>query len=96
MSTDGSTNLLQLQEVTAQAPYIVAYDYDNDGNKEIFVNGDSNLIYGYTQDFTALKDFPVVGTGLPQFVDLDGDNKNECVTISLDGKLNAYKVLKDK
>jgi len=94
IGTDGSTNSVAVAEVTAQAPYIVAYDYDNDGNKEIFVNGDSNLIYGYTQDFTALKNFPVVGTGLPQFVDLDGDNKNECVTISLDGKLNAYKVLK--
>lgn len=85
---------IQLQNFTAKHPTLTLYDYDGDGNEEVFVNGDSNVIYGFTNGLDTLKNFPVSGTGAPVFADLDGDNKNECLTISIDGKLNAYKVLK--
>jgi hypothetical protein len=91
---NGEMFSVQIPDLTAQSATLTTFDYDGDGKKELFVNGDSNLIYGFTNSLELLKKFPVAGRGAPVFADLDGDNKNECLTISLDNKLNAYKVLK--
>lgn len=92
ISTTGEILSIQIPNCSAKSPTVVTEDYDGDGVKEIFVNGDSNLIYGFTENLELIAKFPVAGIEVPVFADLDGDNKQECMTISLDNKLNAYKL----
>ncbi len=37
--------------------------------------------------------FPVSGYGRPLFMDLDGDRKNECICLSLDNRLNGWRLI---
>ena len=39
-----------------------------------------------------IEGFPVSGYGNPVFVDVNGDNKKDCLTLSLDNKIYAYKL----
>jgi hypothetical protein len=41
-----------------------------------------------------LPEFPVSGYGNPVFVDLNGDNNNDCLAITFDNKISAANVLK--
>src|SRR5574344_1588570 len=92
VTQSGEVTSIQLSNVTAKSATLIAEDFDGDGTKELFVNGDSNLIYGFNQNLEAIAKFPIVGIGRPVFVDLNVDNKMECIAISLDNKLNAYQI----
>ena len=93
---DGTMLSVQIPDLTAKVQTLSFIDYNDDGTPELFVNGDSNMIYAFTEKLELIQKFPVAGMYAPVFADLDGDRKNECLTVSLDNKLNAYKVLKNK
>ncbi|MCR5699536.1 MAG: VCBS repeat-containing protein [Treponemataceae bacterium] len=77
---------------TAKTGYVTVTDYDGDGEDEIFVCGDGNMIYGFKNDLNMMEGFPVSGYGNVVFIDVNGDNKKDCLTLSLDNKLYAYKI----
>ncbi|MCR4735402.1 MAG: hypothetical protein K5829_10415 [Treponema sp.] len=89
---NGEITKLSIPYLTAQNAYIFVTDYDNDKKKELFICGESNTLYGFNSELEFLNGFPVSGYGIPAFVDLNGDKKAECLTLSIDNKLNAWKV----
>ena len=93
VSKQGELLSIKIPNLTASEQMLTVYDYDGDGKTEIFVNADSNEIFAFTQNLEMIKNFPLAGRGAPVFADLNGDKRNECVTISMDNKLNAKKVL---
>ena len=95
---DGSDSTLsefphvKIPYFTAKTGFISVTDYDGDGEDEIFVCGDGNMIYGFKNNLNMLEGFPVSGYGNVVFMDVNGDNKKDCITLSLDNKLYAYKI----
>lgn len=83
---------VQIPYLSARNGYITINDYDNDGISEIFICGDANTIYGFNSDLEYLNRFPVSGFGIPVFTDVNGDKLSDCITLSIDNKLNAWKV----
>lgn len=78
--------------LSAQNAYISIIDYDDNKTEELFLCGESNTLYGLNSDLEFLNGFPVSGFGCPAFADLNGDKKAECLALSIDNKLNAWKV----
>ncbi len=56
----------------------------------IYVCADKNILYGFDSSLELLGSFPVAGFGEPQFADVNGDRKIDCLTLSIDRKLNAW------
>ena len=59
-------------------------------NKGIYISCDSNLIYGFDSELRILDSFPIAGHGEFVFADLNGDKRNDCLTLSLDKKLYGW------
>lgn len=89
---DGSVTKIKLPSLSAKSGYITVCDYNSDKKDEIFICGDSNAIYGFTSDLEFLNAFPVTGYGIPFFMDLNGDKKTDILSLSIDNKLNAWKI----
>ena len=83
---------MKIPYFTAKTGFISVTDYDGDGEDEIFVCGDGNMIYGFKNNLNMLEGFPISGYGNVVFMDVNGDNKKDCITLSLDNKLYAYKI----
>ncbi len=92
ISTDGQVTAVQIPYLSAKSGYITIYDYDGDGRDEIFICGDSNTIYGFSEDLEYLNGFPLSGYGVPVFIDVNGDKIPDCLSLTIDNKLNAWKV----
>lgn len=58
----------------------------------IYVCPDGNIIYSFDTNLELVYPFPVTGWGIPVFEDVNGDNIQDCFTLSIDNKLNAYKM----
>ena len=95
VSLDGKSMRVKLPYFTAKTGRITVCDYDEKEGAEIFVSGEGNSLYGFNTKLELLPEFPVSGYGNPLFVDLNGDNMNDCITITFDNKLSAEKVLKN-
>lgn len=89
---DGSVTKIKLPSLSVKSGYITVCDYNSDKKDEIFICGDSNAIYGFTSDLEFLNAFPVTGYGIPFFMDLNGDKKTDILSLSIDNKLNAWKI----
>jgi len=61
-------------------------------DERIYVSSDGNVLYGFTAGLEILPSFPVPGSGRPVFADVNADGKADCLTLSIDGKLNAWNV----
>ena len=94
VSLDGSFIRLKIPYFSAKSGRITIENYDDAGSAEIFVSGEGNSLYGFDKDLELLPGFPVSGYGNPIFVDLNGDNKKDCVAVTLDNKISAANVLK--
>ena len=90
----GSFIKLKIPYFSAKSGRITIENYDDAGSAEIFVSGEGNSLYGFDKDLELLPGFPVSGYGNPIFVDLNGDNKKDCVAVTLDNKISAANVLK--
>ncbi len=89
---DGQTTRVKIPNLSAKSGYITITDYDGDKKEEIFLSGESNAIYGLSFDLEYLNAFPITGYGCPVFVDLNGDKKIDSISLSIDNKLNAWKL----
>ncbi|MCQ2592222.1 MAG: VCBS repeat-containing protein [Treponema sp.] len=89
---DASVIPLSIPYFSAKSGYLTVWDFNEDGKEELFVCGEGNTIYGFDKDFEFINGFPLSGYGTPIFIDLNGDKKADCLTLSIDNKLNAYKI----
>ena len=91
---DGKAMRVKIPYFTAKTGHITVFNYDNTSGDEIFVSGEGNSLYGFNSLMELLPQFPVSGYGNPLFIDLNGDNKNDCLAITFDNKIVAANVLK--
>ena len=91
ISKDGSILSLQVPQSSAKEGYISLRSPDGNGKQSLFVCADSNVIYGFNENLELLPEFPLTGWGKPVFIDVNGDKKNECVALTVDRKLVAWK-----
>ena len=81
---------VKIPDCTAKNGYIcVAKNFRKD-NCGVFVCPDSNVLYGFTEGLELISGFPLVGYGIPAFADVNGDKSLDCITLSIDNKLNAW------
>ena len=59
-------------------------------NKGIYVCGDNNILYGFNTDMEVMSAYPINGRGQPAFIDVNGDNKKDCIVLSLDKKIYGW------
>lgn len=94
ISLDAKVLEIKIPYLSAKTGMLSIFNYDDKGPEEIFVSGEGNSIYGFNSELELLPAFPVPGFGNPVFLDLNGDNKKDCLAITLDNKLSAQNVLK--
>jgi len=103
ISSEGSLYRVDLQGNCLQVkiPYFSAnkglltiQNYDDSGNSEIFISGEGNSLYGFNTELELLPAFPLAGYGIPIFKDLNGDNKKDCLILTLDNTISATNVLR--
>lgn len=93
ISIEGKTTRVKIPYFTAKTGNLNVCDYDKKGGEELFVSGEGNSIYGFNSKLELLPAYPVSGFGNPLFIDLNGDNKKDCLAITLDNTLSAANVL---
>ena len=94
ISLDGTIVKVKIPYFTAKSGRITVCDYDGKAGQEVFVSGEGNSLYGFNSAMELLPEFPVSGYGNPVFIDLNGDNNNDCLAITFDNKISAANVLK--
>ncbi len=94
ITLNGDTLRIKIPYFNAKTGHITVFNYDDKGDEEIFVSGEGNSIYGFNSNLELLPEFPVTGFGNPLFIDLNGDNKKDCLAITFDNTLSASNVLK--
>lgn len=76
---------------TGDAEYVLSFvDIDEDGYDEVALSVGGNAVYCFSGDLLPIQGFPVEGTGRLYFSDIDGDDKKEIISHSLDNKFHAY------
>ncbi len=90
----GESTSVKIPYFTAKSGNLTVYNYNGSGPDEIFVSGEGNSLYGFNSSLELLPTFPVPGYGNPVFMDLNGDNKKDCLTITFDNTISAANVLK--
>lgn len=94
VSLDGNIIKEKIPYLSAKEGIITLYDYDDNKEEEIFISGQGNTLYGFSKNMELLYNFPISGFGNPVFMDVNGDNKKDCLVVTFDSKLNAANVLK--
>ena len=92
ISLDGEVLSLQIPNSTAKEGYICVRNAGSNGRKNVYVCADANVIYGFNENMELLSGYPLTGWGKPLFVDVNGDKTEECLALTLDKKLVAWKV----
>lgn len=90
---NGNFVQINIPNLKAKSGFIYTEDYNDDAKTEIFINGEENTIYGFSSNLNMLEGFPVSGFISPTFIDVNGDNVNDCITLTIDNKINACDIL---
>lgn len=90
VSADGEVLAVRIPNSTAHEAYLSVIKVD--GKYQVFVCADANVIYGFNENLELLSAFPLVGWGRPVFADVDGDKITECLALTLDRKITAWKL----
>lgn len=88
-----SLNPLESDVVKVRIPNVTcneAFIYAN--NDVLYICPDGNIIYGFDKNLELVYPFPITGWGIPQFVDVNGDNILDCFCLTIDNKLSAIKM----
>lgn len=91
ISLDGSVLNLQIPNSSAKSGFICTRDVEHNGKISIFACADANVIYGFNENLELLSGYPLAGWGYPVFADLNGDKTSECIALTIDKKLVAWK-----
>lgn len=92
ISLDGSVLTVQIPNSTARHGFICLRDTEINGRESVFVCADANVIYGFNENLELLSGYPLTGWGKPVFADVNGDKVSECLALTIDKKLIAWKV----
>ncbi|MCR5386231.1 MAG: hypothetical protein K6E69_03835 [Treponema sp.] len=84
----GDTTSIQLDNVSTKESRIYIQTVDN--RTFICVGIDGNMIYAFTENLELMPGFPVAGTGIPAFADVNGDGYLDCFALTIDNKINAW------
>ena len=87
---DGSYLAVKIPNRTAKSGHISVCKNFRNNSCGIFVCPDSNTLYGFTESLELISGFPLVGYGIPVFADANGDKNLDCITFSIDNKINAW------
>ena len=91
ISLDGSLLSVQIPDSTAREAYLSVAEPEHNGKRSVFVCADANVIYGFNENLELLSGYPLTGFGRPVFADVNGDKIGECIALSLDKRLVAWK-----
>ncbi len=92
IGTDGSVVSKEIPDFTAEHAVIQVFDTNGDGDKEVFVSGDANALYGFSSELELLEDFPLPAWGTPWFGDINGDGAINCFAVGMDNRLYAWQL----
>lgn len=92
VSPDGSVISKEIPDFTAENAVVRTFDVNRDGNREVFVSGDANALYGFTSTLDPLDDFPLPAWGTPWFGDINGDGTINCFAVGMDSRLYAWQL----
>lgn len=89
---DGNVLSVKIPNATAKNAYLSVQESRKTGKYGVYVNADSNVIYGFNENLELLSGFPLVGSGNPVFADVNGDKKTDLVSITIDKSLIAWEL----
>jgi len=100
LSEEGVVSIIDLQGKVVKAKKLdgggdknyklVVFDFDKDGEDEIFIYGARNTIIGLDNKLNNLPGFPIPGSLCPGFSDINYDGKYELIVGSFDKNLYVY------
>ncbi|MBU0935943.1 MAG: VCBS repeat-containing protein [Spirochaetes bacterium] len=83
---------IPLQYINGRNIRMTARDINNDGREEIFIGSDGNALMAFDSGLVPLLDFPLPGSGLAGFADIDGNGSAELIIKGSDDTINAYRL----
>ena len=92
IALDGELIAVRIPNATAKEGSLTIAKSDSTGESNIFVGIDGNIIYGFNENLELLSGFPLTGTGSPVFTDANGDGYTDCFVLTIDNKVNAWKL----
>lgn len=90
ISQDGRVLSVKIPGSTAKEPHFSVQK--NGSLYNVYVNADSNVIYGFNENLELLSGYPLPGCSVPVFADVNGDKLDECISLTLDGQIAAWKL----
>lgn len=85
---DGYCLSVKIPHITAKNGIVTVISGGKD--ERVYVSSDGNVLHGFSSDLEMLPAFPLSGSGRPVFADVNSDGKTDCITLSIDNKLNAW------
>lgn len=90
IAPDGTTISVKIPNVTARNGVITVIPNAKTGAQNIYLGVDGNVIYGFNENLELLQGFPLAGSGVPVFVDVNSDGKDDGLALTIDNKLNGW------
>lgn len=90
IGSDGKILSVKIPNSTAENPHFSVQK--NGSLYNIYVNADSNVIYAFNENLELLSGYPLSGWADPVFADVNGDKIDECISLTLDRQIVAWKV----
>ena len=90
VSLSGGVLSHRIPEFTAEEGLVTLHDVTGDDIPEIFVTGDGSTLHGYSRDFVPLAGFPLPLWGEPEFTDVNGDGRIDCLGSGLDNRIHGW------
>lgn len=90
ITTDGTVISVKIPNVTARNGLITVVPNGKTGAKNIYLGVDGNILYGFNENLELLQGFPLAGSGMPIFVDVNSDGNEDCLALTIDNKLNGW------
>ena len=81
---------VKIPNVTARNGLITVVPNGKTGAKNIYLGVDGNILYGFNENLELLQGFPLAGSGMPIFVDVNSDGNEDCLALTIDNKLNGW------
>lgn len=90
IDTEGNSISVQIPNATARNGIITVIPDAKSSAQSIYVGVDGNVIYGFNSNLELLQGFPLAGSGVPVFVDANGDGRKDCLALTIDNRLNGW------
>lgn len=81
-----------LRNISGRNIRIRAIDINGDRREELFIGNDGNALMAVGPDLSPLPGYPLAGSGLAGFIDLDGNRQLDLIVKGADDSIHAYKL----